>query len=65
MLVTLLDMVMLVSPVQLEKAYLPMVVTLLGMTREPVSPEQPEKAFSPMPVTPLGIFMAPDILPGT
>lgn len=32
MLVTLSEIVMLVSPVQLEKAYLPMLVTLLGIT---------------------------------
>ena len=40
-----------VSPLQSEKAYSPMLVTLLGMVME-VSPLQSEKAYSPMLVTP-------------
>jgi hypothetical protein len=42
-----------VRPEQPEKAYSPMLVTLLGTVID-VMPEQPEKAYSPMLVTLLG-----------
>jgi hypothetical protein len=45
-----------VRPLQPEKAYSPMLVTLLGIVMEE-RPLQPEKALSPMLVTLLGIVM--------
>ena len=54
MLVTLSGMVMLVKPVQPEKAQSPMLVTLLPIVTL-VNLVQPEKALSPMLVTLTGI----------
>ena len=48
--------VMLVSPLQSEKALLPMLVTLSGIVTL-VKPLQPEKARAPMLVTLSGIVM--------
>ena len=56
MLVTLLGIVMLVSPVQPVNALYPMLVTLLPIVTL-VSPVQPLNALSPMLVTLLGIVM--------
>ncbi len=60
MLYTPFEMVMDVSPLQLAKAWLLMLVTLFGMVME-VSPLQPEKAEMPMLATPLGmvVFLQP------
>lgn len=62
MLVTLLGMVMLVRPVQSQKAQSPMLVTPLGMVML-TRPVQPEKASTPMFVTPLGIVYTVSALP--
>ena len=53
MLVTLLEMVNEVRLLQLRKAVLPMLVTLLGMVTE--VKEHAQKAFSSMLVTLLGM----------
>ncbi|GHT82859.1 hypothetical protein FACS189467_8300 [Bacteroidia bacterium] len=61
--VTEAGMLMLVSPVQLEKAEVPIDVTELGMFTL-VSPVQLKKALSPIDVTVLGIVYVVPCLPG-
>ena len=60
MLVTLSGIVMLVSPLQPEKAELPMLVTLSGIVTL-VSPVQPEKASAPILVTLSGMATTEDL----
>ncbi len=59
MLVTELEMIKEVKPLQELKAYVPMLVTELGMVKDPVKPLQPQKACSLMLVTELGIIKDP------
>ena len=63
MLVTLEGMVMLVRPVQLENADLPMVVTLSGMVML-VRPKQPSNELLPMLVTfdGISVFLQPKMI---